>query len=458
MKLPFLLFALCSFGGNNALDTKDVVFIILSQSSNHNYVLAKELRDDIYKQGQILNQKTITVHFSHVDFPHVGGWTVLPLIPHLTHLYRNNRSWFFFVEDRSRILLKNTIEVLQKYDHNQEIWLGHAIYDNEATIIHHFAFFDDPKSFKYPNAASGFAISSSLMKRLENRWKTRKLSMSDFSIDYAHELALFIWNNNKGPILTHESSFCVHEESSCASFPIPFKLCNDVVPKSSIYFGIKTFEKFHEDRVRIVRETWGRHSDLIKFFSNIEDKSIPTISVGVPNTEQGHCGKTLAILKYVAEDIRKLPNIKWIAIVDDDTILSVRRLQEFLSCYNCSTLIALGERYGYNVYNEDGYNYITGGGGIVISRILLETLILAKICECPTLSSPDDMFLGACLSRLKIDISHSPFFHQARPVDYPPEYLTNQFVVSFHKHWMVDPIVVYTKWFSHADVKTHSEL
>ncbi|KAK4875404.1 hypothetical protein RN001_011826 [Aquatica leii] len=461
MKVTFLLYGFCLFSAN-ALDSKDAVITISSQSNNYHYLLAENLKNDILKQARDFDQVVPIVHVSHIDFPHVGGWAILPLIPYLRKLHHGNCSWFFFMEDKTRIRLKKLIEVLGKYDYNKEIWLGHAIQDREATIIHHFAFFEDPSAFKYPNAASGFAISAALMERLENRWKARKPSTSDFSIDYAHELALFIWDNNKGPTLKHDPSFCVNEESSCASFPVPFKLCYTSVPKSSIYFAVKTYEKFHKDRVTVVKNTWGKHAEFINFFSNVEDKSVPTISVGVPNTEQGHCEKTLAILKHVGEDLRKFPSIKWIVLADDDTILSVTRIQELLSCYDNNSLIAIGERYGYNIYNKNGYNYITGGGGIVFTSALLRQLISSKICKCPTISSPDDMFLGVCLNRLKVDITHSSLFHQARPMDYAPEYLENQPVVSFHKHWMIDPVSIYIKWFADADASIrslqHSEL
>lgn len=95
-------------------------------------------------------------------------------------------------------------------------------------------------------------------------------------------------------------------------------------------------------------------------------------------------------------------------------MLSVHRLQELLSCYDDKDRIALGERYGYNVQGSQGYNYITGGGGIVFSRPLFEQLSLSGVCECPSVSSPDDMFLGICIAQLGVNITHSPLFHQVK--------------------------------------------
>lgn len=47
-------------------------------------------------------------------------------------------------------------------------------------------------------------------------------------------------------------------------------------------------------------------------------------------------------------------------------------------------------------------------------------------------------------------------------MDYPAEYLKDQPAVSFHKHWMIDPLSVYDKWFGKDDANIistkHTEL
>lgn len=92
---------------------------------------------------------------------------------------------------------------------------------------------------------------------------------------------------------------------------------------------------------------------------------------------------------------------------------SVARLGQLLSCYDSTIPVALGERYGFNVYNQNqGYNYITGGGSIVLSRVLLEELISTNVCQCPSISSPDDMYLAVCIRSLEVAVTHSPLFHQ----------------------------------------------
>lgn len=39
--------------------------------------------------------------------------------------------------------------------------------------------------------------------------------------------------------------------------------------------------------VPIVLETWAQETSNIEFYSEKEDKSIPTIDLGIPNTERG---------------------------------------------------------------------------------------------------------------------------------------------------------------------------
>lgn len=42
-------------------------------------------------------------------------------------------------------------------------------------------------------------------------------------------------------------------------------------------------------------------------------------------------------------------------------------------------------------------------------------------------------------------------FVQARPVDYPKDYLSHQIPISFHKHWHIDPVKVYLTWLAPSE-------
>lgn len=48
---------------------------------------------------------------------------------------------------------------------SQEWFLGKRLHDDEASIIHHYAFSEDPASFGYPDPAAGWAVSAPLLRR-----------------------------------------------------------------------------------------------------------------------------------------------------------------------------------------------------------------------------------------------------------------------------------------------------
>lgn len=226
--------------------------------------------------------------------------------------------------------------------------------------------------------------------------------------------------------------------------------------KDSVYFAVKTCSKFHADRVPVLQSTWGRDAVHIEYFSDRIDNAIPTTALDIPNTERGHCLKTITIFKHLSKKLLSNKAVKWIVLTDDDTLLSVPRLTSILSCWN-GQQIALGQRYGYNIRGDQssGYNYLTGGGGIVFSVALVHKL---TTCRCYASDAPDDMVLGMCLKALNATVVHSPVFHQARPQDYADEYLESYPMVSFHKHWMIDPIEVYRHWLYQDSSFGHDEL
>lgn len=439
---------------------QEIVVVVMSQPDPYDISLAENLRDSIFKQAEILGMGAPPIHFAHTDFVHPGAWTLLPILPQLDSFYSKNSSYILFCQSSTSVDVVKLLKLLEKYAPKQERWYGHALRDEDTTIIHHFAFPKNPNAFKYPNLASGVLMTINLIKKLSQRLREGDFPKNpDFSIDAAHELALFIWQEGKGPELTHLDSMCAKPGPHCVTKPQVFFPCKKPVKTEDIYFAVKTCSKFHKERVPVVKDTWGKYASRINFFSDVEDPSIGSISLGIPNTERGHCGKTLAILGYASTQYILDPSIKWLVIADDDTILSVGRLRQLLSCYDASTKVALGERYGYSVAlprASGGYNYITGGGGIILSMPLVQDLARRGSCICPSDSTPDDMYLGICLANLDVPVIHSPHFHQARPSDYAKSYLISHKPISFHKHWMVDPKQVYRDWFEFDDASVSS--
>ena len=53
----------------------------------------------------------------------------------------------------------------------------------------------------------------------------------------------------------------------------------------------------------VVKNTWGKETQLIEYYSEEEDPNIPTIDLGVPNTESGKwfpVWQCIVIVVYVA--------------------------------------------------------------------------------------------------------------------------------------------------------------
>ncbi|BFZ18317.1 hypothetical protein BsWGS_21356 [Bradybaena similaris] len=433
---------------NADLYADEITFIVLSQVNEFHAHQAIQFREHFKNQfpkiGKVSRPQLL---FSHTNFSHVDGtWTIIPLIEHIVNEYFSGPpKWILICEEDTRINVSLLVATLQSYNASENLFLGRELRDQQTTIIHHFAFVDNPSQFAYPDFRAGFVMSAALVRHLHQKLQTSRVK-ADFSIDPKFELALFIWDEGKGTTLTHMPQFCSADESSdpnCATAqPGKFPDCGVPIDNSDLYVAVKTCQKFHDTRIPIVKTTWGKEAALIEYFSEVADQSIPTIDLGVPNTERGHCGKTMAIIKRII-NTPKLSAVKWILIADDDTIINVGRLRTLLACYNHEQLVVLGERYGYAILSGGGYDYITGGGGMVFSVPAVK--LLAEKCKCYKDDAPDDMTLGMFFKSFGVPLTHSRFFHQARPDDYSRDFLANQLPVSFHKHWNNDPYKVYAQ-------------
>ncbi|XP_062262303.1 beta-1,3-glucosyltransferase [Platichthys flesus] len=425
-----------------AAEVEELVFVIQSQRNSYHARRGVQRRAEILQQAAELGQVVPVVVLLHELSEYAGDWSILPALPHLSATHGQSASWFFFIEEETRVSLAALLQVLHRYQVHEEWFLGKRLHDSEASIIHHYAFSEDPSSFGYPDPAAGWALSTPLLHRLTERIQHGNLK-SDFTIDLKHEIALFIWDEGKGPKLTAVPEFCTEPRDNCATtFTTYLPNCGNSVSKDDVFVAVKTCRKFHRERVPVVKATWESDAGFLEYYSDVTDASIPTISLGVPNTERGHCGKTFAILRRFLRDTG--PKADWLLIVDDDTLISLPRLRRLLRCYDPKEAVSLGERYGYSLINH-GYSYTTGGGGMVLSRPAVSRLVSSG-CRCYTDDAPDDMVLGRCFTSLGVPITHSPLFHQARPDDYNHTLMSLQQAISFHKHWNVDPVAVYRHW------------
>ncbi|XP_077962681.1 beta-1,3-glucosyltransferase isoform X1 [Gasterosteus aculeatus] len=481
-----------------SIGLSDVVLVIQSQRNSFHARRAGERKVEILQRAAELGQGAPVVLLLHELSTFERDWSILPLLPNLSATYGLSASWFFFLEEQTSITLAKLLQVLNRYQVQEEWFLGKRLHDNEPSIIHHYAFSEDPGSFSYPDPAAGWALSSLLLRRKHKqgfkgiaekqttqnhtfgcpmyilRYEEGKSPLpscrssltsmcfrlaeriqhmqpkSDFTIDLKHEIALYIWEDGNGPKLTAVPEFCTETRENCATtFTTYLPHCGSPVSRKEVFVAVKTCKKFHSQRVPVVKATWEKDAGFIEYYSDVADASIPTIAVGVPNTERGHCGKTFAILKRFLSNA--VPKTDWLLVVDDDTLISLPRLRRLLRCYDPKEAVSLGERYGYSLH-LNGYSYTTGGAGMVLSRAAV-SLLASSGCRCHDDDAPDDMVLGRCLTSLGVPITHSPLFHQARPQDYSE---TLEQAVSFHKHWNIDPVTVYKLWLQ--DTHTRDEL
>ena len=439
------------FANANADEENGLLVIIRSQSNEYHNRVAVETKQklDTYAKQHNLNVKVLVMHH---EWPVESAWIILPLMPSIAHKYADDFAWVMFIEENTSVNLKRLFSnVLSKYDFREEVYIGRCLVDQEISIIHHFAFHDGGlKNFSFPDFHAGWVLSKTLVQRIADQWDFEKKN-SDFQIDVQHEIAMYL-DKQFGVKMTCCSEICgVVEKDSCATwveYSIPD--CGNTITLDDILISVKTTKQFHDSRVKIVQDTWGKFLKHILYYSNITDSSIPTIDCGIPNTVIGHCGKMEVIIND-AHNKPELAEFSWLVIADDDSIIGISQLVKLLNCYNTNVPVVLGERYGFRLNSGYGYSYVTGGGSMVMSRGAIKAWV-DHDCKCPSIDAPDDMFLGQCFSTvIGVPVIHSPRFHQARPNDYSKGYLTNLQPVSFHKHWLIDPTKVYEKYFDADD-------
>eukprot|EP00069_Balaena_mysticetus_P008823 bmy_19871T0 len=247
----------CVLGLNNETELDHKLMYLRIMGFLHSQSIFRMLSYEIKTLSQMKmmnmyeNQEVPRVLLLHQLAQQEGAWTILPLLPHFSVTYSRNSSWIFFCEEETRIQIPQLLEALRRYDPSKEWFLGKALHDEESTIIHHYAFSENPTVFKYPDFAAGWALSIPLVNKLTKRLKSESLK-SDFTIDLKHEIALYIWDRGDGPPLTPVPEFCTDGvDSSCATtFHSFLPLCGNPVKKKDIFVAVKTCKKFHGDRIQ----------------------------------------------------------------------------------------------------------------------------------------------------------------------------------------------------------------
>ncbi len=480
--------------GTSSSPLDDVVFVIHSQSDPYHAAVAEKTKELLEKSLLSAGASSpFNIFLTHKDseIRSHGAWTYFPAVEAVVSMFgEDGFDWLVFLEEDAGVDAKALVEALKnKSPRRNEVHLGHALKDSANVIIHHY----DPPGVLYPHPDAGLALSSalaaSLARSLGDFRSDRTRFPTDFSIDPGYELARAINHvrdrydpevqppdmvQEEIPLRHEERKFCLRKEEGCAIYPrnvtcqIPTEEDAVFMAKKTL-FAVKTCKKFHAERLSVIQDTWEAAALHISFFSEEAEEKYGTVVLpGVVNTPSGHCGKTEAILKHFVEKASG-EGWQWLVIADDDTVLGVRKMLEQLWCYGGlregdkdkeerKKGVHLGQRYGFRVASgRYGYDYITGGGGMVFDLEMAQRIInagAAKGCSCPRMDTPDDMQLGACLANLGASPVHSARFHQGRPEDYHLKMLEEGHrggPVSFHKHWNTNPRATYDKYFRESD-------
>jgi UDP-glucose:O-linked fucose beta-1,3-glucosyltransferase len=273
----------------------------------------------------------------------------------------------------------------------------------------------------------------------------------DFVIDVKYELNQSINELTATTLIDRSDLFCYEDREGCLTWldgREEYSCQRADIHLTDVYFGIKTFVGYHQQRLGLLRKTWLNEELHYNLFTNevntTADRQNDRFVITGENTVRGHCHKTMFILNYF---YRTKSTLNYLIVADDDTLLSVQGVLRLLRCFMLAkdVPLVLGERYGY----QDAYDYPTGGSGILLNRQAVELIV--HNCQCPSADTPDDMFLGICLKRLQIPLIHIPELHQAQPNAYPKDWLAHQKPISFHKFEGIDVEHIYRTYLDDDD-------
>ncbi|CAF1251146.1 unnamed protein product [Didymodactylos carnosus] len=433
-------------------------FIILFLSQPHAYLLS-QLHDAtrlIHSQQhpltQIFPHIKVSIVNSHDYANNVTNWySIYPLFSTLLTTF-NNLKFLFICEVETRVNLVKLVEFSKSL--SRSVFVGHGLINAQQSIIHHYSIIKD----YYPDPSAGILISSDVLALFVERDRQTSYSLKiGFIIDTKFELAKMISELTEVKMTDRSDLFCNQRQPSptCITWNdwITYSCRSSNIRLIHIYFGIKTFYDFHQQRVSLLKRTWLSSLKNVNYnlFSNKKDPSFENILVlNDENTLIGHCHKTFSLLNYFNNTINDQQ--KYLVVVDDDTLVSVSRLLSMIQCFmlNDDVPLVLGERYGYSTYP-----YPTAGSGMIFNRQAVK-LIIEK-CSCPEANTPDDMYIGICLQQLTIPLIHIKELHQAQTIAYSSDWLKHQKPISFHKFDNIDVEYIYKTHLHETVVDTQKD-
>lgn len=139
----------------------------------------------------------------------------------------------------------------------------------------------------------------------------------------------------------HPDYFCCGDtiDSCIVKCSIPFPKTSNSISDSEVHVMVKTFEGHHVNRLEVLKNTWASDVSRIEYCSDKEDPAIPTINLGVDNTDRGHCAKTWEIFRRFLGSSGN--GAKWLVVADDDTLMNFKRLKQMLELYDSGDKVGI---------------------------------------------------------------------------------------------------------------------
>lgn len=360
-----------------------------------------------------------------------GAWTIARALPEMVSHFDTDTAWLLVAPADAPIDVRVLADVTRGRDGSEPAFIGRALRDVAPTPIHHYA---EP-GLAYPDPTCGFLLSRALAERLATRW-SREPPAREMSIDASYELAR--WIADDGPRLVDVPGLCGGSSSAEGDSRPP-------LDPASVVFAVRTHAGNHRTRLPIISRTWGPSAKRLVYYSDVEDPTIPTVATGVPNVERGHCEKLRAVLRMLDRDHG---DVAWAVLTDDDTLVDVPGMLARLARIDPAgeETVFVGRRYGVrHRVATGGYDFLTLGAGVAVTRAGIRRVVRSD-CRCSAPDAPDDMWLGACLARLGIEVVHDEAFHQQQPAAYPAMSLRRTRPLTFHRFEPADPVTVFDRY------------
>jgi hypothetical protein len=118
--------------------------------------------------------------------------------------------------------------------------------------------------------------------------------------------------------------------------------------------------------------------------------------------------RQLKLMKFLLKKNCLLNNINWIGLIDDDTWINIQQIIQILNFFNSNQSIILGHVLTDNL-NENDLFYVSGGGGIFLSRSSFDQITPKLYSSCP-FCKYNDITIGVCSSVLNLTRIHIPLF------------------------------------------------